>query len=75
MIVQEMAGQTASFESSIARLESGERRLLLASVARLLERERRKCRARADQYDAGRHISLYLAVKSITQIEKRNPGE
>lgn len=75
MIVQEMAGQTASFESSVAKLKPIERRQLLASVSRLLERERRRCKARAGLYDAGRHISLYLAVKSIMQIEKRNPGE
>ena len=67
-ILQEIAGQTASFESGVAKLGDSERRQLLASLTPMLERERRRCKSRAGCYDAGRHISLYLAVKTINQM-------
>ncbi len=64
-VVQEIAGQTATFERGIAKLELHERAQMLEYLAPMLERERRRCKARAGRYDAGRHISLYLAVKSL----------
>ncbi len=75
IVVQEIAGQTATFERGIAELKPSERAQMLASLAPMLERERRRCKARAGRYDAGRHISLYLAVKSLKSINKQNPGE
>lgn len=56
----------------LAKLTPDERRLLLATLSGMLKRERRRCRARAAQYDAGRHIGLYIAVKHLTANNK--PG-
>ncbi len=67
-----IAGLTASFETGLAKLRPEERKHLLSSLVQMLERERRKCRARAGRYDAGRHISLYMAVKILTT--NKNPG-
>jgi hypothetical protein len=67
---QEIAGFAAGFEVNVSRLSVSERSHLLSSLLPMLERERRKCKARAGRYDAGRHISLYFAVKSLTQTVK-----
>jgi hypothetical protein len=75
MTVQSLAGFAAGFESNIAKLSASERSLMLSSLLPMLERERRKCKARAARYDAGRHISLYLAVKSLTHMANKNPSD
>ena len=67
-----MAGLAASFETGLAKLRPEERSHLLLSLKQLLERERRRCRARAGRYDAGRHISLYMAVKTL--MADKSPG-
>ncbi len=59
------ADLAASYKEHLAQLMPTESKQLLFELTRMLERERRKCKARAGLYDAGRHIHLYLAVKSL----------
>jgi hypothetical protein len=70
MTVQAIAGFAHEFEICAAKLAPTERTILLSSLLPMLERERRKCKARAGRYDAGRHISLYMAVKSLMKMDK-----
>ena len=67
-----IAGLCGKTEARLAVLTVEERGLLLMTLTRMLERERRRCRARAGRYDAGRHIGLYMAVKFLT--ENKKPG-
>jgi hypothetical protein len=55
-------------------LSGGERLQLLQSLKSSLEKERRRCIGRKHNYDPGRHISLYIAIKTLTS-EKRRPPE
>lgn len=59
------ADLAASIKENLAKLMPVESEQLLFDLTRMLERERRKCKARAGLYDAGRHIHLYLAVKNL----------
>lgn len=70
-----LQGFCAAEEAAAARLATlttDERQLLLVTLSGMLKRERRRCRARAALYDAGRHIGLYIAVKQLTANNK--PG-
>ena len=70
IFAQEIAGHAQSFQNGIANLGPSERGQLLTNLTLMLERERRRCKARAGRYDAGRHIGLYLAVKSLMKMDK-----
>lgn len=67
-----MAGLPASFEAGAARLSADEREQFISSLKQMLDRERRRCRARAGSYDAGRHIGLYMAIKMLNA--NKSPG-
>lgn len=67
-----MAGLSATFETGAARLSADEREQFISSLKQMLERERRRCRARAGRYDAGRHIGLYMAIKMLNA--NKSPG-
>ncbi len=71
-ILPRIAGFEASFETNAKMLAPSERSQLLSTLTQMLERERRKCRARAGRYDAGRHIGLYMAVKYLAS--NKSPG-
>lgn len=64
----------SDYEAMVGRLSESERCMLLRSLSASLEKERRRCKARKWNYDAGRHISLYIAVKTLAKIRKQLPA-
>lgn len=71
-VLHSIAGICGKTEERLSKLTAEERGLLLTTLTAMLKRERRRCRARAGRYDAGRHIGLYMAVKFLT--ENKKPG-
>lgn len=64
-----------AYENLIGQLNNRERSALLQSLSTSLEKERRRCKARKWNYDAGRHISLYVAVKTLAENEAKPRSE
>jgi hypothetical protein len=58
---------SARFCDLAAKLVESEKQALLNSLKSSLEKERRRKLGRKASYDPGRHIGLYLAVKSLSQ--------
>jgi hypothetical protein len=61
------------FKELARDLAEPERFQLLQSLMISLERERRRCKGRKNNYDPGRHISLYIAIKELTAETKKLP--
>lgn len=60
----------ARFSELAATLREGEKLALLQSLKASLEKERRRSFGRKENYDPGRHIGLYLAVKALSHDPK-----
>lgn len=58
------------FSELAGELDEQQRRTLLLALKSSLEKERRRSLARKCSYDAGRHISLYIAVKTLSDMKK-----
>lgn len=54
-------------------LTKTEQLVLVASLKASLEKERRRCKGRKLNYDPGRHISLYIAIKTLSSYNKKPP--
>ncbi len=65
---------TALAVEKYSGLTAEERRVLRSTLEIMLQRERRRCKARAGSYDPGRHIALYVAVKALAQVQTKSPG-
>lgn len=63
---------TSMFDAKVKSLNAAERSGLLTTLVVSLERERRRCKGRKPDYDPGRHICLYAAVKAL-QAETTKP--
>jgi hypothetical protein len=55
------------FEGQIKHLNPSERKELESQINRQLTQERRRCNAHAGNYDANRHIRLYMMEKALAQ--------
>jgi hypothetical protein len=65
---------TALDVAKYAGLTATERHVLRSTLEIMLQRERRRCKARAGSYDPGRHIALYVAVKALAGAQTKSPG-
>lgn len=54
-------------------LNKAERLDLVDALKASLEKERRRCLGRKNNYDPGRHISLYIAIKTLMSDETKPP--
>jgi hypothetical protein len=61
---------SARFSELTECMNDGERQAILQSLKASLEKERRRSLGRKINYDPGRHIGLYLAVKALSQNAK-----
>ena len=61
------------FKELAKDLSEGERLQLLQSLTASLEKERRRCKGRKFNYDPGRHIGLFTAIKALTLATKKLP--
>lgn len=66
-------GVALHFRELVKDLNQGERIQLMQSLKASLEKERRRCLGRKHNYDPGRHISLYIAIKTLTAETKKPP--
>ena len=58
------------FSELTENLNESERQAMLQSLKASLEKERRRSFGRKINYDPGRHIGLYLAIKALSQKTK-----
>jgi hypothetical protein len=66
-------GFASRFRELAKDLNQGDRIQLLQSLKASLEKERRRCLGRKHNYVAGRHINLYIAIKTLTAETKKPP--